>query len=297
MGTKRQHTDGSALNPHIVALEKEIKKQQGTLAKTIAREKKVRKKWARGYRAYKATVKKLLDFNSLTSVRARAMRERVLGWDTVSTSMTTERDTLRATMSNIQSTLGALTVNLTILREEQKNRTKQNDEIVTQVFALNALVVKASSDREECLKRHVFPRLIGADGKLCSQLSFTSSDGLRRVVAMVNTMTIVHADSASRAKGLIQTFFDRFREATEMDQTVKPLYELTRQLLVEKIAFKVGPDLYRFLAMDIDAVAFPELTEAQTLLHQSIRSEKTNSYIRIYQRDSRASKWEVVPQS
>ena len=91
-------------------------------------------------------------------------------------------------------------------------------------------------------------------------------------------------------------FFDRFQKETRMDETVRPLYDLTRELLVEKTDFKVGPDLYRFLAMELDADIYPELSKAQLLLRQSIRSEKTTSYIRVYERESRTSNWVVVPQ-
>jgi hypothetical protein len=127
-------------------------------------------------------------------------------------------------------------------------------------------------------------------------VSFTSADGLQRVVAMVNTMTLVQGDLATRAKAEIAEFFGRFRNAP-MDANAKAMYELTRQLLVEKTNFKVGPDLYRFLGMELDSEIFPELARAQHLLRQSIRSEKTNSYIRLYERKSLRDNWVVVSQS
>ena len=114
---------------------------------------------------------------------------------------------------------------------------------------------------------------------------------------MVNTMTIIRGDFAAEAKQQIQDFFARFQKPAKIDQSVEALYELTRQLLIEKTDFKVGPDLYRFLAMELENEIFPELARAQTLLRQSIRSERTNSYIRIYERKSRTNNWEVVPQS
>lgn len=157
-------------------------------------------------------------------------------------------------------------------------------------------MVRAATDREECLKRHVFPRLLNENEKLSSQVSFTSSDGLRRVVAMVNTMTIVLGDLANKAQDEIQKFFDKFQK-TEMNPITQAMYELTKQILVEKTKFKVGPDLYRFLGMELDEDIFPELSLAQHYLRQSIRSEKTNSYIRLYERQSMSDKWEVVPQS
>ncbi len=82
-----------------------------------------------------------------------------------------------------------------------------------------------------------------------------------------------------------------------MSDEVKPLYELTRQILSEKTQFKVGNDLYRFLGMDLDPDVFPELSEAQNLLKASIRVEKTSNYLRIYERKSMQDPWKMVPQS
>ena len=186
---------------------------------------------------------------------------------------------------------------LALLREKQMNEGKATDEIVTQVFGLNVVAVRAARDREECLKRHIFPRLIGDDGKLCRQLAFTSTDQLRRVVAMVNTMTVIDVDLAIAAKTEVEKFFARFQEETPLEGSVAALYDLTRQMLVEKTSFKVGPELYRFLAMELDEAAFPELVTAQRLLRLSIRSEKTSSYIRLFQRTSHADPWEPVAQS
>jgi hypothetical protein len=138
--------------------------------------------------------------------------------------------------------------------------------------------------------------LIDEKGKLRSQITFDSSDGLRRVVAMVNTMTIVRADLAAEAMANIQKFFDRVQQTAAMDATTQALYELTKKLLVEKTSFKVGPDLYRFLAIEFDSATLPELALAQQLLRESIRSEKTTSYIRIFERDSHTDKWRPVKQ-
>lgn len=67
--------------------------------------------------------------------------------------------------------------------------------------------------------------------------------------------------------------------------------------MVEKTDFKVGTDLYRFIAMELDDEIFPALSRAQKLLRLSIGSEKTNSYIRIYGREDKNENWKVVPQS
>lgn len=280
-----------------VVLEREIKNGKRQLEKLIRLEGRSRKVWTKAYQLFLKAANQLTKLKIHGTKKEVGLIKKIRNWPAETVRLTKERDDLRAQIKQTEQALIKLGIEQAKLVEQQINEIKTIDEIVTQVFGLNAAVVRASGDREDCLTRHVFPRLIDAKGNLCSQISFTSSDGLRRVVAMVNTMTIVRGDLAAQAKSEIQCFFDRFQRVTEMDKTVKPLFDLTRQLLVEKTDFKVGPDLYRFLSMELDADIFPELSRAQTLLRQSIRSEKTSSYIRIYERDNRASPWRPVAQS
>ena len=295
MATKTNSSGG--FKTRATVLEREINKNKHHLAKLTRLEERSRKVWTKAYHAFMKAVRQLTELKVYGTKKEADLKRKIKDWPAETVRLTKERDSLRAYIKEIEQKLIALGTERTKLVEQRINETKTIDEIVIQVLALNATVVQASSDREGCLNRHVFPRLIDEHGNLRSQISFTSSDGLRRVVAMVNTMTIVRGDIAAQAKAEIQRFFDRFQQVTKMDDTVKPLYDLTRELLVEKTDFKVGPNLYRFLSMELDTEIFPELSMAQTLLRQSIRSEKTNSYIRIYQRASRTSNWEVVPQS
>lgn len=281
----------------VTILEREINMNKRQLAKLTLLEERARKVWTKDYHTFLKVVRQLAELKVHKTKKEADLKKKIKDWPDETLKLTKKRDDLRAQIKEIEQKLIASGTERTKLLEQVINEIKTIDEIVTQVFGLNATVVRASSDRETCLNRHVFPRLMDDKGNLHSQISFTSSDGLRRVVAMVNTMTIVRSDLAAQAKSEIQRFFERFQKATKMDNTVKPLYDLTRELLVEKTDFKVGPNLYRFLSMELDTEIFPELSSAQTLLRQSIRSEKTNSYIRIYQRASRTSNWEVVPQS
>ena len=281
----------------IHSLERQIGKQKRALAMSAEREKKSRVKWTNAYHAYMAAATALTTITYHGTKREKALHAKIKEWPKQTTALTKERDVFRAQIDAAREELIKLGTELTRLLEQETGDVNATDEIVTQVFQLNDAVVRASEGREECLNRHVFPRLIDERGKLSSQVSFTSSDGLRRVVAMVNTMTLVSGDMATRAMSEIQRFFDRFKQETQMDANLRALYELTRQLLVEKTSFKVGPDLYRFIAMVLDAEIFPELATAQHLLRQSIRSEKTTSYIRLYARARRTDSWEVVKQS
>ena len=138
---------------------------------------------------------------------------------------------------------------------------------------------------------------MGENGKMRRSLTFTSANGLRRVVALVNSMTLLKADLAAEAKVLIEQFFARFQEAAEVDAKLKPFYDLTKGIFIEKPNFKVGPELHRFLGTPLDAEMCPELVEAQRLLTEALTSEKTNSYVRLYKRTSRADSWTPVSQS
>jgi hypothetical protein len=294
---KTSTNSSGGFKTRATALERSINKSKRCLAKLTRLEERSRKAWTKAYHAFLKAATQLAGLKVHKTKKEADLKKKIKGWPAETVRLTQKRDDLRAQIRKTEQGLIAVGMERTKLVEQVINETKTIDEIVTQVFGLNVAVVRASSDREVCLNRHVFPRLVDDKGNLSSQISFTSSDGLRRVVAMVNTMTIVRGDLAAQAKLEIQRFFERFQKTTKMDGAVKPLYDLTRELLVEKTDFKVGPYLYRFLAMELDTEIFPELGSAQTLLRQSIRSEKTNSYIRIYQRTNRTSSWEPVPQS
>lgn len=293
--TVKIRSDGFKIR--IVLLKQRIETSKRQLEKLIRLEGRSRKVWTKAYQLFLEAANQLTKLKVHGTKKEAGLIKKIRNWPAETVRLTKERDDLRVQIKQTEQAIVKLGIEQAKLIEQQINEIKTIDEIVTQVFGLNAAVVRASGDREDCLTRHVFPRLIDTKGNLRSQISFTSSDGLRRVVAMVNTMTIVRGDLAAQAKSEIQCFFDRFQKVAKMDDAVKPLFDLTRQLLVEKTDFKVGPDLYRFLSMELDADIFPELSRAQTLLRQSIRSEKTNSYIRIYERKSRIDPWEVVKQS
>lgn len=282
---------------HVALLERQIIKEKHQLQKLTRLEERARKVWTKAYHIFLKSANQLAELKIHGTKKEADLRKKINDWPAETVVLTKERDILRKQIKESEQALVALGTERAMILEQQSNETKTINEVVTQIFALNDAVVRASSDREACLNRHIFPRLLDSEGNLRSQLSFTSSDGLSRVVAMVNTMTIVRGDLAGEAKDQIELFFARFEKVATMDQSVKPLYDLTRELLVEKTNFKVGPDLYRFLAMELDADIYPELSKAQTLLRQSIRSEKTTSYIRIYRRESRTTNWEVVRQS
>jgi hypothetical protein len=280
-------------------LERQISKQKKELSHLKALEMKSRQKWTKENRYFRKAAKQLARLKTFGTKKHKALQKKVDSeWDIRSKELTKQRDGFRDQIAKANETLINLGLELAKLKEQEGGEVKAENEVVAQVFALNEVVVRASKDLEDYLNRQVFPRLLDDDGKLLSQVSFTSADQLRRVRAMTNTMTIVRGDLATEAMNQIERFFDRFQKQAEtMDPNSKALYDLTRQLLVEKASFKVGPDLYRFLAMELDEEIFPELAEAQRLLRLSIRSEKTTSYVRIHERTDLSGKWEPVRQS
>ena len=295
MATNKDCSGG--FKTRVATLVREVGRNKRRLSKLSNQERRSRNIWAKAYQAFMKASDQLVGLTVHHTKKEGLIKRKMSEWPSQSIRLTKVRDALRKQIEEVEDELIKLGTKLATLTEQASNEGKNVDSIVTQVFALNETVVQASTAREECLSRNVFPRLLDGEGNLRSQISFTSADGLRRVVAMVNTMTIVRGDLAAQAKTEIEKFFSRFQEPAEMDRVVKPLYDLTRQLLVEKIDFKVGPDLYRFIAIELDPQIFPELALAQKLLRQSIRSEKTNSYIRIYERKSTTDNWESVTQS
>jgi hypothetical protein len=281
----------------IKEIERAISSQKAEIQGLQAKEKKSRQTWTKYHRRFEKAARDLAGLKAHGTKKEQSIKDIITSWGAETVRLTKERDAFRAQIQTAEGKLSVLVTDLAVLTAGEHSQARQTDEVVRQVFSLNEATVTASRSREKYLTGHIFPHLLGPDGKMNSQITFTSSDGLRRVVAMVNSITLVQNDMAGTAKTLIGQFFERFSTTAQMDATVKPLYELTRQLLLEKTHFKVGPDLYRFLGMDLDEKVFPELSEAQRLLRASIRSEKTTSYIRIYERASLKDKWGVVPQS
>lgn len=284
------------MKTRIKQLRRQIAARKRDLEKFSSRESRAKSKWAVGYGKYMAAAAELAKLTRHGTKKEESLKAKVLDWPQMSCFLTAGRDRHRDEITTAQNELTTLGLDLTRLIEQQSGDERATNEIVAQVFDLNDAVVRAATAREDCLNRHVFPRLISEDGKLSSQVSFTSKDGKRRVVAMVNTMTLVQGDLARKAQEEISKFFSRFK-TTKMDANTKAMFEITEQILVEKTKFKVGPDLYRFLGLKLDDELFPELSLAQQYLRQSIRSEKTNSYIRIFERSSPTDKWQVVRQA
>lgn len=282
----------------IKELRRKLRKSKQRMKQLEREEGVARRIWTRGYQAYRRAASYLAKENRKSGTQAEAdARDRVNTWDQRTVELTKRRDAAREAMAAEEAHQAKLREELAAALAREEAEVDRRDAIVRQVFKLNDAVVVALEARNAYLSEHVYRLLVKSDGTLRRQLTMDSKDELLRVTAMVNSITIVREDLATQAIEMIEGFFARFQEQAEMDEATAALYELTRRLLDIKASFKVGPDLYRFLSLELDAELFPELVNAQHLLKQSLRSEKTNSYIRLKTRKSRADNWEQVKQS
>lgn len=268
-----------------------------TLGKLERLEKKAREKWNRGYKAYIQAAEAMATLKRHGTKREVKLRDLILTWPQRTVELTRARDDARKAMEEEKAKRVELELGLARLVEQDKAERRVADELVEQVFLLNGRMVDAMEARNAYLTDHVYDKLVDDDGNMRTQVTIDSSDGTRRIVALVNTIQIVQPDLAAEAKTLIEGFFSGLQEQVEMDEATRVLFELSRKLLVEKTSFKIGPDFYRFLSLELDPEVFPELHRAQSLLKMSLRSEKTSSYVRLYVRQNRTAKWEPVKQS
>ncbi|MDD5032852.1 MAG: hypothetical protein PHC85_01925 [Candidatus Pacebacteria bacterium] len=275
----------------IVELNKAIAVSGKKLAKLKKAEVTARKTWTREYRRFLKAAEGLANLKKRKTKKRGTLVNIVKDWREKSFALTKARDEARQSMAEEERNFHMLETKRQIFIARHEERVKADDELVKQTFALSCAVARALDERNSYLNSRVFPKLVGKEGNLKSQITIDSSDGLRRVVAMVNAISRIDVDLAARAKEKIEEFFSRFQEQVKMDSVAQMFYELTRKILVEKTSFQIGPDLYRFLSLDIDQQSFPGLKEAQELLINGLRSEKSSSYVRLYEREGRNNPW------
>lgn len=281
----------------IKRIETLIKRGEKELEKLFKKETRAISLWRKGYGAFIKASETMATLKRHKTLKENELKKKILSWQETSIELTSERDVARKELKKKEEELGKLRLELATLIEQDLAEMRVTDEIVEQVFMLNGKVVEALEARNIYLSGHVYNQLIRADGKLRSQITFDDSSGTKRVVAMVNTISKVDPILADAAKLEIQKFFDRIEPKSEsIDETTQSIKELLEEILIEKTSFKIGAHLYRFLGLNLNEEIFPELKRAQNLLKKSLRSEKTSSYIRLYTRKDRASKFEPVKQ-
>ena len=254
-----------------------ILKSERKLRRLSKEEAVSRSIWTRAYHVYETAAEKLANLKKHGTKKEGTLQERVLGWREYSAKLTQRRDAARKAMQEEEARLAVLRQELAMALAREELETRATDETVNQVFALNDAVVAALHARNDYLSAHVFRLLVKEDGTLHSQITLDNRDSTRRVRAMVNSITIVRTDLAEQAIDLIESFFDSFQQKADMDEATAALHQLTRKLLDIKTSFKVGPDLYRFLSLELDDELFPSLVGAQRLLKKSLRDYSPNS--------------------
>lgn len=278
-------------------LERSISRTMREIEKIARAEKRAREKWTKFFQRHLAAAKQLRALKNVRTKKAARLGAIIDAFDAQSAELTRRRDELRAQMKEKEQARVTFEKQLAVLVAQTAAVCDQANEIVGNVFRLNDDVLRALAARQEYLSTHVFSRLFDANGKMKSQVTFDSACGLRRVVVLVNHITKVDPDLANQALLEVDNFFARVRprfEAPNLAPEAKALYDLTEKLLIIRETFKVGPDLYRFIGIEIDEAVFPELYRAQMLLRRSLRSEKTTSYVRLYRRLNRQSAWEPI---
>lgn len=273
------------------------KRLQQQLEKLTAAELLARQRWTKGYQRFMKASLDLAGLKITQSKRADRLRQMIQAWPNDNAVLTRQRDNLREQLEAVRKQLNDCDFRLAQLAHSIASVSQATDEIVDRVFALNAEVVMAARQRDNYLMSKVFPRLRRADGSLGRQVTFISSDQLRKVVALVNSITHVDAALAEAAEREINNFFARYQIPLVDDLLMAKIRDLLHNVLTSKRTFQVGPSLYEFLTLNLDGQIFPELVRAQDYLKAGFRSEKTNSYIRIYSRPSVTDKWQPVPQS
>lgn len=280
----------------IGKLQKKIELQKKKLESAEGKIAKIINTWRKEYDAYNKRVARISEkirkgmrMNTTEVFKMTQLNEK---WPDRSKEITDRRNEAREERDRIREELEKLKLELATVMERDRIETETIDNVVNQIFLFRESIVTALEEMNAFLNENVYDKLIGPDGKLRSQLTIDSSDGTRRVVAMVNSISKVDQSLAAEALIQINSFFERIvPRKNEMDEATKALYELTQKILIEKTSFKVGPDLYRFLSLELNEEIFPELVKAQKLLKRSLRSEKTSKYIRLYRRNSISEKF------
>lgn len=270
-----------------------LKRLEKRLISLGKQEASARARWTREYHAYQRYIDEYTGLKNVATKRAEWLRGKIHGWPDKSVVLTLKRDRLRNKIKQTEEEIVALRSRLVLLNQEAIAHQSMHDEIVAQVFALSVALSQAYEARDQYLSAHVFPYLIDSQGKLRRQITFINSAQTRKITAMVNSISFLDPALAGEAQQEIERFFERFH-STEMDEATYALYELTQKLLSEKRTFKVGETLYRFLTMKLTKKDFPELVRAQELLKSALRSEKTNSYVRIYKRPTPKDRWKQI---
>jgi len=218
------------------------------------------------------------------------------GWKEKSRTLTEKRDAARRAIDEKKAEIALSEKELEKLISDYQLQLQKTDSVIDNVFLLNDGVVSALENMDKFLSTDIFPLL----EDVSTQKTIENSTSTKKIVIMTNNINWMDAEKAMEAKKLINDFFDRINPKNDEktnDTTIQMLSSLLKELLVVKIKTKAGPNLSKFLYMDIDKTRFPELVKAQKLLASATNYVRSGKYIRIYIRENKDEKWQSVRQS
>ncbi|SRR5574344_748965 len=281
-----------------------IKKELEPLKK---RESEARRLWTLGYHKMLAAKKKL-DVRRKKGLTTDPVKKGVVnktvqqlwdimdGWDERSIELTKQRDNAREAMEKKKQEILAEEQSLKTMLYEYEIQKQQTDGMVEKVFILNNSVVAALENMDKFLVGNIFPQL----HEKGTQKTIENSDSTKRLTIMTNSITVMDVAMVEEAKQEIDAFFARInptKEARPEDETIAMLTDLLKELLVVKIRVKAGPNLSKFLAMELNPEKFPELRKAQKLLASATNYSRSGLYVRLYTRENNKDTWQPVRQS
>lgn len=283
-----------------------IKKELEPLKK---KESEARRLWALGYKKFlsadEALIKREEKGLTTNSVDKKGVVNKTVqdlwaakrGWKERDKELTKQRDDAREAMEKKTQEILAEEQLLKTMVHEFEIQMQQTDSMVERVFILNDGVVAALENMDKYLETSIFPQL----HEKGTQKMILNSTLTKKVVIMTNSITVMDVSMVEEAKREIDAFFARInpkKEETEKkDPVVTILSDLVKELLVVKIKVKAGPNLSKFLAMDIPADEFPELRRAQRLLAGATNYSRSGLYVRLFTRATKDDKWQPVRQS
>ena len=263
--------------------------------------------WVLGYKKYLSAVQQLNNRrkkNLTTDVvkggkineKVKKLWETLDGWNEKSEELTQRRDAARAAMEAKKQEILAQERELEKILHEYQIQTKETDGMVEKIFMLNEGVVSTLENMDKFLNDEVYPKL----HEKATQKGIENSESTKRLVIMTNSINIMDISKVQEAKALIDEFFNRInpsKDVESQDDTIKMLSDLIKELLDVKIKVKAGPNLSKFLALELSEEKFPELRKAQRLLASATNYVRSGKYVRLYERPTKNDSWEPVRQS
>ncbi len=295
------------MNKNIETQKRIVTRLRKELEPLKKEETEARRLWSLGYnkqlRADKQLQKRIDKGLTVDPVKdgivnktVKALWDTKNGWNERSAELTKRRDAARKAMKEKEEEISKEESVLTNLISEYKIQTEKTDSVIDKVFLMNSNIVSLSENLDTLLESEFYP-LLSETG---TQKTIESSDGLKKIIILSNTINTMDSAKVEEAKEQIDLFFKRINPKdpeNEEDETIKMLSELLKGLLVIKTKVKAGPNLSKFLALKLDSELFPELTKAQVLLIESMNYQRTGKYIRLYERENRNDKYRPVRQS